>query len=876
MYTRLLTAIFILLISKTLSSQAFLTTPISFPQEINVLQDCLTTIEQQSNIQFSFSSNLEQLDQEVFIENAQTNVEDFLNDILPFYGINFLVKRNQKILLFNDTSRRNDNYTFFGKVIDDETSEPISNVLVMAGEYIKYTDDHGYFSFRFTAKDDLVNSLFCSIIGYNDQNFLINPQSNVITIKLQHSNLLDTIVIQPLANPRIFPSFLPTETLLEAEDLSNTPGITGRRDIISSTKKLASVDSGGEGTHGLFVRGGSADQNLILVDNIAVYEFSHVGGISSIFLPEILQNAKFSSSGFSAEYGGKLSSVIDINLKEGNKQTVQGSFGLGLDGLSGSIEGPMNNGKTSYLFSGRISTLDLITKPLISELLDFEDSSINFYDLYGKVTHYFTPYAKISATGYIGNDNIRLISDEQISTIKPDSILKEKNFNDIRWGNKLIGLNYHQLIKKMHMDIYANYSQYQFTSRGSFERALLGPPDEVQFAYDIYSRSKNEDYTAKIKFKYPTQRIGELLFGGEYNYQIFSPVIGQEGAYLGLKPNEIESFLPNYQSKNFASYLELKKHILKFITFRSGLRYSRNFGENFIYQFLEPRISISYLGENLWVEAMASVMHQNVHLLLNPGVGLPSDLWFPSNEYLRPQRAIEFSVSTNFKLTEQQTVKLNIYNKWYNDLIEYENPTDLFYNVVNGIPADTSAILNLEDEIVVGIGDSRGFELSFDHNSSKINWFFNYKLNFSNRQFDEIDEGEPFAFRYDRRHDLNMGFNYKLKSNQTLRINWVIGSGYKYTIADVEFFLGQQQIREPQFRNNGTLPPFHHLDINYSLRKSVGNKAILELNMGVYNVYNNKNPFYAYESDNLELKDGDVRIISIFPIIPNFNAIYKW
>ncbi len=874
MFIRLVTGICVLLTSTILSGQDFLNKTISFPADINLLEDCLRTIEEQSDIQFSFSSNLTNLDQEVFIENSEATIEDFLNDILPFYNINFLVKRNKKVLLFKDTSPINRNFKFFGKVIDEETEEPISSVLVMAGQYIDYTDEHGYFAFRFTEKDEMVSSLFCSLIGYEDQNYLINPQSNVITVSLKHSNLLDTIVIKPLPNPRIFPLFLPTGTLIDVDEISNNPGITGRTDIIDCTRSLPSVDSGGEGTHGLFVRGGSADQNLILVDNIAVYEFSHVGGISSIFLPDVVQNANFSSSGFSAEYGGKLSSVIDINLKEGNKQKFGGSFGMGLDGLSTVLEGPINKGKTSFLFSGRISTLDLLTKPLISNLLDFDDNSIGYYDAYGKITHYFNPFSKISATAYIGNDDIKLISTDRIQMGNQDTILSEQNFNDIKWGNKLIGLNYHQMIRNLHMDVYANYSQYQFASRGSFERKLIMPNEQPVFAYDIFSRSKNEDYTTKLKFKYPTQRFGELLFGAEYNYQLFSPVIGQSNKFLDLDPRDIQSL--SYISNTFASYVEIKKHLLKIITFKSGLRYARNYGRNFDYQFLEPRISISYLGDNLWVEAMASIMHQNVHLLLNPGVGLPSDLWFPSNEFLRPERAMEISFSTNFKLSDKQTVRLNIYNKLYENLIEYENPTDLFYNIVNGVPPDTSTVLNLEDKIVVGTGDSRGFELSLNHESTSINWVINYKLNFSNRQFDAIDGGEEFPFRYDRRHDLNTGLTYKIKANQTLNVNWVIGSGYKYTIADVEYSLGSQTIREPSSRNNVNLPPFHHLDINYNTRRSIGKKGILEFNIGVYNLYNNKNPFYAFESDNLDDSEEDVRIISIFPIIPNFNAIYKW
>ncbi len=864
--------IFLLLSSLQLSAQEYLESTILFKEKITLdLEDCLRVIQDQTDIQFSYSPSLIDTKQEVFISNGQCTLDEFLNEILPFYNISYLLKKNQKILLYIDPNRIEFSYNFFGKVIDSRTSEPLSNVLVLAGEYVSYTDDNGYFSFRFSRLPEKINSLFFSLLGYQDKNYLVDPRTNILEVAMDHSNRLDTIVIRPI--PKVFPDDIIGGKLHDLENIEHSTGITGSNDIIGASRQIASVDSGGEGSHGLYVRGGSADQNLILVDGISVYEFSHVGGINSIFLPDLVQNASFSAGGFSAEHGGKLSSVIEINLKEGNKNVHERKVGLGIDGVNIGIEGPIITGKSSYLFSGRISTLDLITKPLINRILSFDNSTLGYYDGYGKLTHNFSPTQKISLTAYSGNDVIQF--QDQDDFYRVDTLLVEKNFNEINWGNTLVGLNYNSIVGKFNISAFLNFSQYNFNTRSSFERSVSTDTLLNNFAFDVLTLSLNRDYLSKVRVKYYSDRLGELVFGAEFNRQSFSPIINRDTLYLSLDPLAVSKIQSKLRSNNAAGFLELRKHLIPTMYLKAGLRFVRNFGDDFGYNLFEPRFSLSYLGDNIRIELMSSIMHQNVHLLLNPGVGLPSDLWYPSSATLEPEQALEFSLSTKLKLSKYQSVTLNLFNKNYSNLLDYRNPTDFFFSIINNEPIVVAEVIDLEKEVVVGSGNSQGVELSFQTDTEKLNWWINYKYAISNRQFDEIDNGQPFPYKYDRRHDLNAGISYQISPSRKLALNWVYGSGYRFSIADDVSFINGQFIETASQRNNAILPPFHHLDIKYQWFKELPSGKI-DAHIGVYNLYNRKNPFYAYISDSDEADQENLRIISIFPIIPNFNVNYRW
>ncbi len=864
------------LMSFTAFSQAYLQKEIEFKEKELSVISIIQRLELQTNIQFSYSSSNLEIDQIIYLPRSTYKINVLLNKVLPNYGISNSIKGNDKILLFSTFIGETKEQFYFGKVIDEETNEPISNAIILIGSIVEYTDENGYFSLKIESTKAKKREIICLSLGYQPRNYNINANQRFSVFNLRHDNAFDTILIYPAKAESFFTATSPDGPIFNPESIFNSSSITGEPDLINAVKMSPQVQSGGEGAHGLLIRGGSADQNLILVDGVPLYEFSHLGGISSIFVSDVIQNAKLSVGAISAKYGGKLSSVLDINLKEGNKNRWAGKVGLGIDGMNMTIQGPILKEKTSIILSGRLSTFNLITQPLINNLLGYENNSLGYYDTYGKITHYFTPLQKISITGYTGKDQILLDSKNEFTVNEVNQL--EQSRNELGWGNTLLGVNYSAVLsEKLNIDVFANYSGYTFNTRKSYSNKIVNEPSNV-FEYDYLTRSLNQDFTSKINVKYYNDFLGNWESGVEYKKHFNAPTIRQSDAFLGVVENTaIDSV---FESNSFAVYSEFRNRITSSIELKAGLRYNTTFGDNYFYGNLEPRLLLAYTTTNLRIFGTASINHQNLHLLLNPGTGLPSDLWYPSNELVAPEEAIEFSLSTVFKLNDAQKIQMNIFTKTLSNLIEYENSSDLFYNIINNEPSGIQVgNIDVEDNIVFGTGSANGFELAFEQKSEKLRFWINYKFGFSNRQFDKIFNGTTFPFKYDRRHDLNIGLNFNLKKGRSIQANWVFGSGYAYTLADSEYQVingtDTTFVRVATGRNNRRLPSFHHLDIQYQ-QHFKWKKGKFLFSTGLYNLYNRKNPFYAYLKRDLFENKETLNIISLFPIIPNVNINYFW
>lgn len=766
--------------------------------------------------------------------------------------------------------------TISGYVIDEKTGEALigANVYIDVSNEGTVTNNFGFYSISLPKGTSGV--LNYSYIGYVSKalNFDLSADLS-LNVGLSSSIELEEVEVIAEKNKRIERETQMSVAEIPMAQLKKVPALFGEVDVLKALQLMPGVKSGGEGQSGLYVRGGGPDQNLILLDGVPVYNASHLFGFFSVFNADAIKDVKLIKGGFPARYGGRLSSVLDISMKEGNLNEFHGTASIGLIASKLTLEGPINKGKTSFIVSGRRTYIDLLAKPLIKA--NFRDGGSEgdlgyfFYDLNAKINHKFSDKDRLYLSAYTGRDKF-FFNNEDKNGFGDYSRYSE---NALFWGNFTSSLRWNHLINpKMFVNTTATFSNYNLNTDLEFgERQKVNPDQRNRFAVDYLSGIR--DYALKIDVDYLPSPGHFLRFGANAIQHQFNPGVFDllnEDTETNLK--FAESFGQDLvNGLETALFIEDDYNISNKLKVNGGLHFSTFTTNKKTYASLQPRFSSRYLLNDDWsVKSSFASMRQYINLLAFEGIGLPTDLWVPATDRIRPQDSWQVAVGTAKTFKDVYEFSTEVYYKKMYNLVAYKDGAGIFQTD------------DWQNRVVQGDGRSYGLELLLQKKEGKFTGWVGYTLAWAYRQFPEIDNGIEYFDRYDRRHDFSIVGNYNLSKKINFAATWIYSSGNPVTLPTV---LADDRLPGPEnghqntgtgieyfgSRNNYRIPSYHRLDIGVNFVKQKKRYERI-WSVGAYNTYSNNNPFYLYINNTSKIENGMSKTVrqltqaSLFPIIP--------
>ncbi len=755
--------------------------------------------------------------------------------------------------------------TLSGFVYDKETGESQIGAIILDknSKATAVTNKFGFYSIDVPQNDTAYITV--SYVGYNKtKKKIYTEKDKVINFHLSLTNVLEEIIVRSEKNITDRDEIGIIE--IPISQIKTLPALGGETDIFKAIQLMPGIHSGSEGRNSLYVRGGSPDQNLILLDDVPLYYVSHLGGFVSVFNTDALKTVKVIKGGFPARYGGRLSSVIDIRMKDGNmkKYTACGTVGVITSKLS--IQGPIVKDKVSFIVSGRRFLLDLISKPLTKSLMDGLSSGYTFYDLNAKINYKMSEKSRLFLSFYNGNDKISLkyTEDDSDNTYKAIT----------RWGNTLIALRWNYLLsKKLFVNSTLSYTKYRYTLNSKFSG------EDISYQNNLSSGI--EDISFKTDFEYSGK--GTIRYGLNSIYHTFFPDISN---YTKTDNNETledvrqEQIITAWDNTGYCEY----QRRFGFFSFNTGVRLSSYYIQNENFMSVNPSVILNFhINKKFSIKGSFVTSNQNIHFLTNSGTGVPSDLWMPAVKKAVPENAFQASLGTAQTLKKgKYEFTVEAYYKEMSDMISYKEGASF-----------SQRSISWEDKLETeGKGKSYGIELLIQKKQGIMTGWIGYTLSKSERQFDNINFGNPYPFKYDRRHDVSFVFNYKLKKNIHFSATWVFSTGAPVTLPSGSFqakkqrhFYRSQGLISDYYtsvnlyngKHNYRMRCYHKLDIGISFikKKRWGERTLL---LSVYNIYNRQNPYYYYfDYEETETGEYEKKLYqkSLFPFIPSISYSFR-
>jgi len=725
-------------------------------------------------------------------------------------------------------------------------------------------------------------------VGYNTQILGFHLlRDTVINVSLEGSLHLQEVEITAGRTSHVQERTQMSSVSVPIAQIKSLPAFLGEVDVLKVLQLMPGIQSGGEGASGLYVRGGGPDQNLILLDGVPVYNVSHLFGFFSVFNADAVNSMEILKGGFPARYGGRVSSVLDINLKEGNMQQFRGEGAVGIVSAKLTLEGPIIKDKTSFIVSGRRTYIDVLAAPFFAMAnKQKEDENLKvgyyFYDLTAKINHRFSAKDRIYLSAYMGDDKFYVKQDYKHDR-GYNELYHSRGDAGIKWGNTIMAFRWnHIFTNRLFGNTTLTYSRYRFNTGSKNEETTeyKNPGELPQKDYSFYDMqyiSGIHDWSGKIAFDWMPSPDHYVRFGANAIYHTFNPGVmairdtAQKQDIGGKKRYAYE----------YAAYMEDDVKLTANLKANIGLHWSAFAVDEKFYHYLQPRVSARYLiTPQFSAKASYSRMAQYVHLLTNSNIGMPTDLWVPTTPLLRPQTSDQVAVGLAQNFRENYEISLEGYYKTMNNVLEYKEGASFF-------DVDDS----WERKIVQGDGRSYGVELFAQKKTGSFTGWVGYTLSWTDRQFDELNEGKRFFYKYDRRHDLSIALMKRFGKDKKHEMSavWVFGSGNCVTVPvgvyEAEHPMGNEygkNMYSPQYeygdRNGYRMKPYHRLDLSVSFikEKKWGERRWV---IGVYNAYSRKNPFYIdveYKYYPDESEQYKYVQYSLFPIIPSVSYHFKF
>jgi len=710
--------------------------------------------------------------------------------------------------------------------------------------------------------------LLFSFPGYGEY-FLDTVLRSSMTLNLQLKPIaqLDELIIKSKPRNTSGNSIQMSMLDVPVQQIKKMPALLGEVDVVKALQLLPGVKGGNEGSSGLYVRGGGPDQNLILMDGVPLYNIQHMFGFFSVFNADAINNIQLYKGGFPARFGGRLSSVLDISMKEGNTQKHQGEGSISPIAAKLSLNGPLSaHGKTTYAISYRRSLFDLFLRGAGAggDMLLY-----NFYDLNLKLCHRLNERNRFYASFYSGRD--KLYSALVNETSNGMSISKEKVENSLIWGNTLGALRWNRIIgPRSFVNHTLSYTAYRYKNglkyQGEFRTDTSYQSFNLNFAYGAGIR----DLAWRSDVQYNASNASVYRYGLEVIQHRFKPGVFT----LSLNGTGIQSLdtvispAGNYNSLEMAVYGETERNLGRGLNMNAGIRLA-NYLASSKYRFMpEPRISFRQLMTNkLALKLSYALMNQPIHLLTNSTGGLPWDLWFPATAKIRPQRAQQVALSISQPWKYGMEFSVESYYKWMNHIVDYAEGTDLF-----------DVQVNWEDKVRAGKGWMYGTEMMIQKRTGRLNGWLAYTLSWSERKIPEVNFGQKYFFKWDRRHHATAVCIYKVNKAWEISSTFVLQSGNAITLPQGRYLAADGTLVNDYIGKNAQrMPLYHRLDVGVNKLIKPENrfsKTKQYWNLSVYNVYNRFNPFFV-DIDNTT-QPPKVIGVAFFRLLPVLTYSYKF
>lgn len=768
-------------------------------------------------------------------------------------------------------------FTVSGTVSDAASGESL------IGAYIRHlgsntaaaSNAYGFFSISLPSGSQ---QLTISMLGYQTDTVVLNLSADTrINIELRESTIQmgEVVVTGEKPNDNIT-NIQMSVTQLSAKEIQRIPQLLGETDVIRTLTLLPGVTTVGEGASGLNVRGGNADQNLILLDEAPVFSSSHLFGFFSVFNADAVNDVKLYKGGIPSSYGGRLSSVLDVRQKEGNSRQFGANGGIGLLSSRLMLEGPIIKDTMSFMIAGRRSYMDLFIPLFDNE--DIQGSSLYFYDLNAKLNYKFSDRSRLFISSYLGRD-----------------LLGFDELFDFGWGNVTTTVRWNYLFSdKLFMNLTAVYSDYDYT--------IETPEDEDGGNFfSLDSRIRN--YMNNLNFTWYASNAHQVDFGYNLTNYVFDP-----GDILGsTQGQEIDLSLDSEYALEAAAYISDEWRLTDNLTLLAGLRYSGlvNYGprsvqtyrngavilddstaidtlsfgnrevveSHFDWRGLEPRLALNYtIDPSQSVKLSYNRTRQYIHLISNTTSPTPVDIWRPAGRYIQPSTADQVALGY-FRNLFDNKIKISVeaYYKYFSDLVDYKDGADLIFEEF------------IETELLTGIGRSYGLEIMIEKKSGWFTGWISYTLSRSERRVEgplralQINNGDWYPANFDKPHDLTIVANAALSEKWDVSANFAFQTGRPVTYPDG--ISEYQGIYYPIYtnRNGARIPNYHRLDLSATYVLSKKEKWEHSLSFGVYNVYGRHNPYSIFFRGNEDTGQPEAVQLSIFAApIPFLTYNFKF
>jgi len=772
-------------------------------------------------------------------------------------------------------------YTISGYVSDSVSGEKLigANVLDMKNSSGTVSNVYGFYSITLPSGE--VELMF-SYVGYRRQvHKFVLAADTLLNAGLAHSTELKEVVVTAKETRHIEHETQMSMTDIPIRQINALPSLLGETDLLKTVQLLPGVQSGNEGQSGFYVRGGSSDQNLILLDGVPVYNVSHLFGFFSIFNTDAISDVKLTKGGFPARYGGRLSSVLDIRMKDGHQSEYHGNLSVGLISTKGTFEGPVIKNKTSFIVSGRRTYADFIARPFLKkgfrENGERGKAGYYFYDFNAKIAHTVNPKNCLFLSIYNGDD--RFYFHSRYKTI----YLDEANKNDLSWGNTIVAARWNHIWSgKLFSNTTLTYSLYNMGTLISYKATEVTSDSLMEDSRLSYS-SGIGDLALNIVFDYIPNTDHYIRYGTRAIMHRFNPGVFKitflQSEYQSLMDTAIGQKQLDAQELSF--FAEDDWRITENLKGNIGMYFSSFLTGEKRYYSLQPRVSFRYLlPDGIALKASYATMRQYIQLLTFSGIGLPADLWLPTTGKVKPQDSWQVAAGAATTLDNMYEVSLEGYYKEMNKVISYKEGAGMMqFN-------------DWQERVTQGWGQAYGAELFLNKKKGRWTGWIGYTLAWSWRRFADLNFGKKYHYKYDRRHDISVVSVFKVNDHIHLSGTWVYGTGNTYTLANSTYYGFfptdeewdmETEVNYYEQKNNYRMKPYHRLDLGVDFlrqRKHFTRK----FSIGAYNVYSRNNPlFMNIESDysdtagkeSLRIKKDLVQY-SLFPIIPYFNLSFKF
>jgi hypothetical protein len=767
--------------------------------------------------------------------------------------------------------RSQNKFTISGYLRDSLSRETLIGASIITKESGKGAGSNQYGFYSITLPEGQYRFV-ASYLGYYPVEKVVNLRSDleIDFSLLSKTSLSQEIIVSSKKRDANVKNAQMGQIDLSMNRMRSVPVIFGELDPLKTLQLFPGVSNAGEGNSGLYVRGGGPDQNLILLDDAVVYNTGHLFGFFSVFNGDAIKNTTLIKGGMPAQYGGRLSSVLDVSMKDGSMQAFQAEGGIGSISSRLSLQGPLKKDKASFMVSGRRTYIDALVKPFISKSSQFYGSGYYFYDLNTKFNYRFSNKDRLYISGYFGRDVFDFNNRQRQFGVK------------IPWGNATMTARWnHVFSKKLFMNTTLVYNDYDF--------ALGASQNNFNFSLNSGIR----DYSFKSDLDHYLNTSHKLKYGVQYTYHRFSPsVVSGAQDSIVFNPNNsslkyaLESALYVQDDWDISEKFKINyglrwsgfQQIGPLTTYTSDVNGNRldsiqyNKGDPIkFYHGIEPRATVRYtLDEETSLKASLTRNRQYIHLVSNSGTTLPTDVWVPSTFRVKPQLSWQYSagVFKNFNDNMFET-SVEIYYKSMQNQIEYKE-------------GYTPSIKDPEEEFVFGKGWSYGAEFFVNKAKGRLTGWIGYTLAWSWRKFADLNNGNKYPAKFDRRHDLSVVGIYELNPKWKLSAVFVYATGNATSLPEkfylVEGVLTQQFSSINQYR----LAAYHRLDLSatYTPVPKKEKKVKSSWSFSVYNTYSRQNPYFLYFDQSGSAFAGTLSVqakqVSLFPVLPSVTYNFKF